>query len=304
MTVALSFGRRRRGPSSSGLPRKYGAGASARCYCKLTRGHSKEVYHLEWFKDQKYIVSGSHDYSVIVWDVKKARLHQRFDGPINYVKAVGVDPLGKYFVAQSCDRTLRVFKRNKQKKTAFFIKSCISKVALPNQVNELGEPIEQKLFLHESSIENFFRRLDWSPDGSMFIVPGGEYLDTESSRTIFCAYLFSKQNLMVPCLAIPSDKPIILVKFCSAQFEIAANETSLFDIPTKMIYVLGSYETLSIYSTASTVPLYVISGIHYASFTDFAWYQHQYLLVSSMDGFVTFVAFEHNEFGRVIEKKG
>ena len=277
---------------------------SQKCYCKLIRGHSKEVYHLEWFKDQKFIVSGSHDYSIIVWDVKKARLHQRFDGPINYVKAVGVDPLGKYFVAQSCDRSLRIFKRNKQKKASFFIKSCISKVAFPIHVNELNEPIEQKIFLHESSIENFFRRLDWSPDGSMFIVPGGEYQDPESNTTIFCAYLFTKQNLNIPALAIPSDKPIILVKFCPIQFEIPSNETSLFDIPSKMIYALGSHETLTIYSTTSIAPLYLLSGLHYASFTDFTWFGYTYLLVSSMDGYITFVAFDTDEFGKAIEKKG
>lgn len=274
------------------------------CFCNLIRGHSKEVYHLEWFKDQKYIVSGSHDYSVIIWDVKKARLHQRFDGPINYVKAVGVDPIGKYVVAQSCDRTLRIFKRNKQKKAVFFIKSCISKVAFPIHANELNEPIEQKLFLHESSIENFFRRLDWSPDGSMFIVPGGEYFDPDTSKTIFCAYLFTKHNINIPSLSIPSDKPIILVKFCPMQFELPSNETSLFDIPYKMVFALGSIDTLTIYSTTSTTPLYLLSGLHYASFTDFTWHKNLYLLVSSMDGYITFVSFENEEFGKVIKQEG
>lgn len=259
---------------------------------------------MEWFKDQKYIVSGSHDYSIIVWDVKKARLHQRFDGPINYVKAVGVDPLGKYFVAQSCDRTLRIFKKNKQKKAAFFIKACISKASFQSSLNELNEPVDQKLFLHESSIENFFRRLDWSPDGNMFIVPGGEYHDSESSKSVFCAYVFTKHSINTPCLAIPSEKPIILVKFCPEQFSIGAEEKSLFDVPTKMVFVLGSSDTLSVYSTTSILPLYVISGMHYASLTDFTWFGHTQLLVSSMDGFISFVSFADTELGTLVKKQG
>lgn len=93
---------------------------------ELKSGHSKEIYHLEWFRNEQFLLSGSHDYTVIVWDVSRSRIFQRFDGPSNFVKAVCVDPLGKYFCAQSCDRNLRVFQLNKKKPGEYFVKYCVN----------------------------------------------------------------------------------------------------------------------------------------------------------------------------------
>lgn len=279
--------------------KRFGAGESLTYSCKLIRGHSKEVYHLEWFKDQQFIISGSHDFSIILWEVKKGRIFQRFDGPTNYVKAVGVDPTFKYLVAQSCDRTLRIFKRNKQKKPSYYIKYSVNKVNFPGQIDEANIPIEQKLFLHESSIESFFRRLDWSPEGSIFIAPGGEYYHTTEYKKIYCAYVFSKHNLSLPCLVIPCTKPVILIKFCPLEFVLSEDETSLFKIDSKLVYAIASNDTVFIYTTCSVEPLYMVSGIHYASLSDLAWYGKEYLVISSTDGYISFIKFKENDFGEV-----
>lgn len=47
---------------------------------KVLNAHSKEVYDLAWLSEG-FLVTGSHDFSVVLWDVTKGRLHQRFDGP-------------------------------------------------------------------------------------------------------------------------------------------------------------------------------------------------------------------------------
>ena len=41
---------------------------------KILTGHTKEIYDLGWINDS-YLVTGSHDYTVIVWDINKARMH-------------------------------------------------------------------------------------------------------------------------------------------------------------------------------------------------------------------------------------
>lgn len=74
------------------------------------------------------MASGSHDYTVIIWDLNKGRLNMRFDGPSAFVKTISIDPLGKYFCAQSCDRNLRIFQRNTKKKSDYFIKNCVNKI--------------------------------------------------------------------------------------------------------------------------------------------------------------------------------
>jgi chromatin assembly factor 1 subunit B len=264
----------------------------------LLIGHTKEIYHLEWFRDEKFLLSGSHDYTVIVWDILKSRIHQRFDGANSYIKAVCVDPLGKYFCAQSCDRMLRIYQRTKNKKNEFFTKSVVNRVKFDNKINLEEEGEEQKIFLHESCIENFFRRMEFSPDGTFFIAPGGEYKNFEKNEKTFCAYAFARKNLSKPVLAFPSEKPVILVKFCPTIFKLKSG-FSLFDTKTKVVFVLATTDSIAIYASDSITPLYYIKKIHFASLTDLAFYGSQILAVSSMDGYITFVEFEENQFGSV-----
>ena len=258
--------------------------------------HTKEIYHLEWFKDEKYLLSGSHDYTVIVWDVSRSRIHQRFDGANSYVKAVCVDPLGKYFCAQSCDRMLRIYQKNKNKKNEFFTKSVVNRIKFDNKINLEEEGEEQKIFLHESCIENFFRRMEWSPDGTFFLAPGGEYKNFEKNEKTFCAYGFARKNLSKPCLAFPSEKPVILIKFCPTVYNQKSG-FSLFNTKTKVIFVLGTSDSIAIYSSDSITPLYYLKKIHFASLTDLAFMNPELLAISSMDGYITFVEFKENEFG-------
>lgn len=59
---------------------------------------------------------------------------------------------------------------------------------------EKGE--ETKLFLPESSIENFFRKMDWAPDGSFFISLCGELKEQSNSNSFpFCAYAFHRNSM-------------------------------------------------------------------------------------------------------------
>ena len=40
---------------------------------KMLFGHTKEVYDLKWFNQGKNLVSGGHDFSMIIWDVATGR---------------------------------------------------------------------------------------------------------------------------------------------------------------------------------------------------------------------------------------
>jgi WD40 repeat protein len=40
---------------------------------KVFFGHTKEVYEVRWFDGESRLISGAHDFSIIVWDVQKAR---------------------------------------------------------------------------------------------------------------------------------------------------------------------------------------------------------------------------------------
>lgn len=40
---------------------------------KVLFGHTKEVYEIKWFDGENNLISGGHDFSIIIWDVPKAR---------------------------------------------------------------------------------------------------------------------------------------------------------------------------------------------------------------------------------------
>jgi hypothetical protein len=68
--------------------------------------------------------------------------------------------------------------------------------------------------------------MQWSPDGSFFLVPGGELKKVEKS--LFCAYAFSRKDVSKPCLAFPMEEPVIITSFCPALFELNEGENSIF----------------------------------------------------------------------------
>lgn len=280
---------------------------------KIFSGHSKEVYHISWFRDEKYIASSSHDFSVIIWDIKKSRMLQRFDGPTGYVKFVAVDPLSKFVAFFSCDRTLRVYKSSKTKKSIFNIKHCVRKscgydlteeessdqeeVKKKNELKENENKPEPKatdfLFLPDNFRESIFLRGEWSPDGSLLLVPRAQIQKDEAPSLSVGAYIFSRSDLTVPALFYPLDEPVNIARFCP-KFLKTKND-KIFDSDFVFIFALCTYNSIYLYSTNSLYPLMKLQSIHYASITDIAWISSSHLLCSSMDGFITFVVLDKIE---------
>jgi chromatin assembly factor 1 subunit B len=71
----------------------------------------------------------------------------------------------------------------------------------------------------------------------------------------------------------------------------------MIDLPYKMIFAIGTIDSLYIYDTQSIVPRYAITNIHYQALTDLAWNGCSMLAASSADGYVSFFLFEKNELG-------
>jgi len=71
----------------------------------------------------------------------------------------------------------------------------------------------------------------------------------------------------------------------------------MFDLPYKMIFAIGTIDSLFIYDTQSIVPRYAVSNIHFQAITDLAWNGSNLLAASSADGYVSFFIFEKGELG-------
>jgi chromatin assembly factor 1 subunit B len=136
--------------------------------------------------------------------------------------------------------------------------------------------------------------MSWSPDGSLLVIPTGQLLQKE--EIISCAYMFSKKNLTSPILALPVKGVSALVQFSPRFYRIQDNESPLIESQFKFLFSVATYQEIYVYSTCQTTPLYILSNVHYASFTDMSWHSNgQLLAASSMDGFVTFMQIEESK---------
>ncbi len=59
--------------------------------------------------DGQYVVSGSHDKTVRLWELATGKEVRRFTGHSDYVNSVAVTPDGKYVVSGSADKTVRLW---------------------------------------------------------------------------------------------------------------------------------------------------------------------------------------------------
>ncbi|KAF1817484.1 WD40 repeat-like protein [Eremomyces bilateralis CBS 781.70] len=80
----------------------------------------------------------------------------------------------------------------------------------------------------------------------------------------------------------------------------SAGPTSAFALPYRMVYAVATLDAVHIYDTQQTLPLCIVSNLHYAIFTDLTWSSDgNTLIISSSDGFCSTLAFSQNELGTV-----
>nr|XP_022291459.1 chromatin assembly factor 1 subunit B-like isoform X1 [Crassostrea virginica] len=283
--------------------------------CKIFRGHLAEVYDLCWSADGKKIVSGSMDNTAIVWDVVKEQRLALFNEHKSFVQGVAMDPLNEYVATMSTDRSCRIF--NISSKNCVF---NVSKMSLPVPKNSEGTPeTKPKSFrmFHDDTMRSFFRRLCFSPDGEILIVPAG-CMELGENKVINATYLMSRHSLNKPAAYLPSPHKItVCVRCCPCYFKLKKNTESspdhsnnnkkewekcksLFALPYRMVFAVGTEDAVLLYDTQQQSPFAYISNIHYHQLSDLAWSPDGHtLLISSTDGYCTFIRFGDDELGEL-----
>ena len=66
----------------------------------ILRGKLSEICDLSWTKDSKYIITGSVDGTVGVWDVCASKIFHQMKDHKGFVQGVACDPRGEYFSSQ------------------------------------------------------------------------------------------------------------------------------------------------------------------------------------------------------------
>lgn len=274
--------------------------------------HRKDVLDLEWSADGAFLVSGSVDNSCIIWNVSKGSVHQILDAHQHYVQGVSWDPLGQYIASLSSDRTCRVFTNKPQPKQKGFekVNFACQHVLTKSQNQKLADSknaSSKSHLFHDETLPSFFRRLQWSPDGSFLLVPAGLQKFSAASETN-TAYIISRKDLSRPAVVLPgASKPVVTVRFCPILFCLRGHKASVgfFKLPYRVVFAVATLDSLYVYDTESVVPIAIFAGLHYAAITDITWSPSaKYLALSSRDGYCTIIEFENNELGVPFEPSG
>lgn len=218
-------------------------------------------------------------------------------------------------------------------------------VSSPSLNAAMGLAARNTNIYHNETLTSFFRRLTFTPDGSLLFTPAGQYktsqpIPTEPSKTMDdiqnTVYIYTRAGFNKPPVAhLPGHKkPSIAVK-CSPIFytlrqnakptnhitidTASAGEEipllpdpivphasmdppplvhsaslgdtsrptsspkpvdsepgtpappSAFALPYRMIYAVATQDAVFVYDTQQTIPLAVVSNLHFATFSDLSW---------------------------------
>ncbi|KAL2755098.1 hypothetical protein ACRALDRAFT_1064815 [Sodiomyces alcalophilus JCM 7366] len=240
------------------------------------------------------------------------------------------------------------------------------------------------LYANET-LTSFFRRLTFTPDGSLLLTPAGQYqsqLPQADAKTTYevtnTVYIYSRGGInRGPIAHLPGHKKASVVVKCSPIFyqlrtssppatkhitidtssaeepipslpdpvskaspapsvmepppppaapaapaatpEAATSSASVrqstetatsstpgpkpaFSLPYRMVYAVGTQDSVFLYDTQQHTPICIVSNLHCATFTDLAWSKDGLtLLITSSDGFCSTLSFSPGDLGQVYQ---
>ncbi|WNL35109.1 WD40 repeat domain-containing protein (plasmid) [Arcobacter cryaerophilus gv. pseudocryaerophilus] len=78
-------------------------------YSNILDGHSDSVSNLTISEDGKYIISGSVDKTIKIWDFKTSECLRTLEGHVDAISIVTISKDGKYIVSGSKDKTIKIW---------------------------------------------------------------------------------------------------------------------------------------------------------------------------------------------------
>ncbi|XP_059614932.1 chromatin assembly factor 1 subunit B isoform X2 [Phlebotomus argentipes] len=265
---------------------------------KILRGHLEDVYDLSWSPNDLQLISGSVDNTAIVWDVQKGKTLAILNDHKGFVQGVAWDPANKYLATLSSDRFFRVFDVHTRKVIS---RNGKGQLPVPPDFQLHGKIV--RLF-HDDTLQTFFRRLTFSPDGELIVTPAGVNEGDESRKASNTTYVYTRNSLKQPTIVLPSlEHHTVAAKFCPTLFELKPFEAApVIPLPYRMVFALATKNSVFFYDTQQNVPFGVISNIHYTRLTDLTWSSDgRLLVVSSTDGFCSLITFGEGELGQIYD---
>ncbi len=258
-----------------------------------------DVYDLAWNPAGTEIAAASTDHKCCIYAlreqgfVKLAELTNHH----KYVQGVAFDPRSEYLASASNDKSVRCYSlygKNRSRRKVPFCEFVAKKV--------MQEGVKGGYF-HDDTVPTFFRRIAFSPDGSLLVCPTGRAIGAAEGMTN-ATHVFTRASLPFPVLQLPCGQyPSVAVRFSPHLYALRALATPpVFELPYRMLYAVGTTDSqVLVYDTQLLDPIARISGIHYEPINDLAWCEDGLgLIVASTDGFCSVVTFDAEALGPLL----
>ena len=277
----------------------------------------EDVYDLAWSPDGKCLILGLTDNTAQIWDTQQAKCVKVLKDHQHFIQGVAWDPLDQLLVTQSSDRSAKIWtmRTNLKGGNNYYSLAKYSKLQRSDNsnINASENNINNPMYsmFHDETLVSFFRRPNFSPDGSLLILAAGQKTplthfynnnnnngtnNNNNSHTNHGIYLNLRNNLhKAPSAFIGGfEKAAIAVRFNPRLFRlIAGGEDAYVSLPYRMIFAAVTQNSVYIFDTQNKGPIFMFSNLHYASLTDVSWSADGTKLVSSsVDGFCTVANFD------------
>ncbi|GAV55939.1 hypothetical protein ZYGR_0AZ01110 [Zygosaccharomyces rouxii] len=272
-----------------------------------------EIYDLAWSPNDRYIVTASMDNAVRIFDVEAGKRVVSVSDHNHYVQGVVWDPLDQYIFSQSADRALNVYEIVRDNEynaiSGLKLKNKIIKGDLPQRIDEQNFDLKTTkncMLFHNETLPSFFRRAAISPCGNLLCVPAGIFKSDASNEIHNSVYIYTRaaiaSSLNRPTMCLPFLKrPAIAVSFNPNRYELTTDKVYV-QLPYKLVFAVATSNEILIYDTESVQPLGIVGNLHYTPLTDLSWSQDgSLLMVSSTDGFCSYVCLDQSILGTKIE---
>ena len=140
----------------------------------VCRTSTSEIYDIAWSPDLQYVAAGSMDNVTRIYKAADGRQVGAIAEHGHYVKGVAWDPCGDYLATQLADRTVHIHALTHLQPFTLKVVQKIGRADVPTLRSVLASFRLAQLYYSET-LQSFFRRLAFSPDGSLLVTPLGIY---------------------------------------------------------------------------------------------------------------------------------
>ena len=271
----------------------------------LSSNDQVEIYSLDWSPDSNYLIIGYMNTYIKIIDIHDSQQPYLIakKNHNDVVQGCSWDPKNEMIITMSADRSICIYKPKFNNQNKLQDIKLVNRI-VKGEMNLLGK--QESIFAQVDF--NFFRKLQFSPDGNLLVLPYGIWKN-ENNVEVNCVHIFHRANLLrginKPIATIPNlKKRCLCVSFNPNYYQINSNNTvtsNLFLLPYKMIFAIATDDEIMIYDTDNLKCLMRIKNLHYYTIYDISWNaKGDKIIICSKDGFLSTIDLKNYKFGDLI----